>query len=120
MTHNDGRKELLPWLVFAVVATLTLAIMAWWTTGHFSGWLYPGAFVLTTVLSLLSYPGIRGARLTLAAVCAMLGLGVAVAATKGFALSPLKAVILLVLAAGLSLAAWRIGLASPESRSDGR
>ena len=107
-----GHKELLPWLVFAVVATLTLAGMAWWTTGHFPGWLYPGAFVLTTVLSLLSYLGVRGARLTLATACAVLALGVAVAATKGLALSPPRALILLVLAAGLSIASWR--LASPS------
>jgi len=94
--------------VFAVLATLTLAGMAWWTTGHFPGWLYPGAFVLTTVLSLLSYLGIRGARLTLATTCAVLALGVAVAATKGMALSPPRAVILLVLAAGLSIVSWRL------------
>lgn len=104
----------------AVGASLTLAIMAWWTTGHFPGWLYPGACVLTTVLGLLTYLGSRGAQLTLSAVCAVLALGVAVAATKGLALSLPRALVLLVLAAALSVASWRIGEASPESRPRGR
>ena len=109
---EGGRKELVAWSVICVAASLFLVIQAWITTVHFPGWLYPGIFLLTLALSLLSYRGNRWARLALAGECGLLAFAVAAAAVQGLAYSTIKAIGAAVAALAFAAASWRIATSS--------
>lgn len=107
-----GRRELLAWSAICVAASLLLVVQAWIITVHFPGWLYPGIFLLTVALSVLSYRGHRWARLALAGECGLLALAVAAAAIQGLAYSTITALSAAVIAVALAAASWRIAASS--------
>jgi hypothetical protein len=103
-----GRREVLMLAGFCAVAFALLGLQAWRVSGHFPGWVHPGALLGVIALGLLTYGRRRWARILLVVFLGLACVALALGAWQGFYYSPAMAVVLLIVAVLLAGAAWRL------------